>query len=131
MSRKKDSDSLKPKKTLSTEDLRKMIDDSGLSIYSIEKGIGMPDSTLLKCYNAKPDARGYTRTLPAKWELKLLQYIKEKKVAVEESKEEVKEILKESGIDVPIVIPESVIDDMEGKTNWMNKLKEVQDELED
>ena len=40
---------LKPQKTLSHEDLVKLIDESGIPIRQIESGIGMPITTLDKC----------------------------------------------------------------------------------
>lgn len=109
--------------TISTEDLRKLITESGLANAEIEKGIGMPITTLDKVLRAKPDARGYTRTLPTKWVAPLMQFIKEKKAVKEELKVEVKETLQEYNIEVKE--PEVFIPDEKRKLDWINKLQEV------
>lgn len=112
--------------TISTEDLRKLITESGLAIAEIEKGVGMPVTTLDKVLRAKADSRGYTRTLPTKWVAPLMQFIKEKKAAKEELKVEVKEVLQEHKIEV--VEPEVHIPDEQRKKDWIAKLQEVKSE---
>lgn len=109
--------------TISNEDLKKLIEESGLTVSEIEKGIKMPLTTLDKCLRAKADSRGYTRTLPTKWVAPLMQFIKEKKAAKEELKVEVKEVLQEHKIEV--AEPEVHIPDEQRKKDWIAKLQEV------
>lgn len=128
MANKKDKERIIPIKTLSHEDLKKLVDESGLAIRVIEVGIGMPITTLDKCYKATPDPiTGYVRTLPAKWEAPLIQFIKEKKAAKVDHKEEIKEVFKDLNIEV--VEPEVLIPDQERKENWINMLHEVKAQL--
>lgn len=113
----------KKTETITTEDLRKLITESGLTVAQIEKGVGMPSTTLDKVLRAKPDSRGYTRTLPTKYVADTIQFIKEKKIAKEELILEVKEVLVEHNIEVKE--PEVFIPDEKRKLDWISKLQEV------
>ena len=117
-------------KTLTTDELIKVIDDSGIGITVIEKGIGMPQHTLYKIYHKTPDkTTGYVRSLPAKWELPLLNYIKQKKALIKDTIEETLEVREEVGLD-PILEPEVDIPDLDRKLDWINKLQEVKNEFD-
>lgn len=109
--------------TISTEDLQKLVKESGLTVAEIEKGVGMPERTLAKSLEAKPDKKGYTRTLPTKWVADTIKFIKEKKVANEELKIEVKEVLIDHNI--AVVEPEVDVPNKERKLAWIDKLKDA------
>lgn len=118
-------------RSLTTDDLIKIIDESGLAIKAIENGIGMPQNTLHKIYNKTPDKQtGYIRSLPVKWELPLLNFIKEKKALLQDHKEEIIEALEEVGLEVVSDNNETEIPDFERKQAWITKLQEVKDEIE-
>lgn len=117
------------KKTLDPADLKRLVAESGMTIYAIEKGVGMPLTSLDKCLKAVPDKKGYVRTLPAKWELPLLKFLKEKKAQHEDVKIERKEILEERGIEIPLEIPEAIVPVMQGRREWIDKLIEVKESL--
>ncbi len=118
-------------RTLTTDELIKIIDESGLPILSIEKGIGMPHNTLYKVYHKTPDKNNgnYIRSLPAKWELPLLNYIKQKKALIKDTIEETLEVREEVGLE-PIAEPEVDIPDLDRKLDWINKLQEVKSGLD-
>lgn len=115
----------KPNKieAISTEDLQKLVKESGLTVAVIEKGVGMPERTLAKSLDAKADKHGYIRTLPTKWVAGTIKFIKEKKAANEELKIEVKEVLVDHNI--PVTEPEVYIPDKERKEAWIDKLQDA------
>lgn len=117
------------KKTLDPADLKRLVEESGMTVYSIEKGVGMPLTSLDKCLKAKPDKKGYVRTLPSKWELPLLKFLKEQKAKKIDVTIETKEILEENDIEVPIEIPEAIIPELEKRKEWISKLSEIKEEL--
>lgn len=112
---------------ISTEDLQKLVNESGLTVGAIERGVGMPDRTLAKTLEAKPDKKGYIRTLPTKWVADTIKFIKEKKAANEELKIEVKEVLVDHNI--PVVEPEVDVPNKERKLAWIDKLQDAKTEL--
>jgi len=126
MARKKDSDLPIPQRTLSTDELKKLVYESGIPVQQIELGIGMPKTTLDKCLRGAL-VNGKPRLLPIKYEAPLIQFIKEKKAAKEELKLETKEVFQE--LNIPIVEEEVDIPDEERKRNWISKLQEVKAEL--
>ena len=112
---------------ITTEELRKLFKESGLTVSEIEKGVGMPHRTLSKTLDAKPATKsGHIRTLPTKWVAKTIRFIKEKKAENEELKLEIKEILIENNI--PVVEPEVFIPNEQQKMDWINKLQEAHQE---
>ena len=127
MARKKGSSNknhkIIPVKTLSPADLVKLVSESGIPVAQIEKGIGMPKTTLDKCLKAIPDpVTGYVRTLPAKYEAPLIKFIKEKKAEKEDLKIEVKEVMAAANIEVKE--EEVEIPDEQRKRDWIAKLLE-------
>ncbi len=128
MSRRKDSDLPIPTKTLSVDDLRKVVYESGIAVSIIERAVGIPHTTLDKCLKALPVKGKYPRSLPGKYELPLLKYIKEQKALKEDANIEVKEILEESGVDVPKPeIPNTKY--VQDKVSWIEKLVATKNEL--
>ena len=118
-------------RSLTTDELIKIINDSGLGVFTIEKGVGMPIHTLHKIYNKTPDNKtGYIRSLPVKWELPLLNYIKEKKALLQDRKEEIIEALEDVGLEVAHTEIKTNIPNMERKQAWINKLQEIKKEIE-
>lgn len=126
MARKKGSNNKNskfvPQKTLTPDDLKKLVDESGIPVRQIESGIGMPITTLDKCLKGDM-VNGCVRTLPAKWEAPLIKFIKEKKAEKEDHKIEVKEILEAHNIEVKE--EEVLIPDEERKREWIDKLLEA------
>ncbi len=119
-------------KTLDPEALKKLVYESGIPIPQLERGIGMPKNTLSNCLlenNTTTNKMGakYVRTLPAKWEQPLINFIKQKKSDKEELKIEVKEVLAAHNIEVKE--PEISIPDKERKEAWIQKMLEVKAEL--
>jgi len=117
-----------PQKILSPEDLVKLVRESGIPVHQIEKGIGMPITTLDKCLKGEIVQGKWTRTLPAKYEAPLIKYIREKRIEKEELQFEVKETLIEHNIEVKE--KEVFIPDEKRKLDWIAKLQEVKAELE-
>ena len=67
-------------KTLTIDDVKRIVAESGLKITEIERGVGMPITTLDKVINDRPTpGSGAPRTLPAKWEAPMIDFIKKKK----------------------------------------------------
>ncbi len=109
---------------ISTENLRRLVAESGLTVKEIEKGVGMPDCTLDKSLAARAVGKsGYVRTFPEKWVQPTINFIKEKKAAIVEIKMEVREVLIDHKVD--IVEPEGTTPDKERKLAWIKKLQEV------
>lgn len=113
---------------ISTDELRQLVAQSGLPVAEIEKGVGMPKLTLEKSLAARPvNKNGYIRTMPEKWALATVKFIRERKVEIEEIKLEVKDVLIEHN--VPIIEPKVIIPDEERKLEWIKKLQEAKAEL--
>lgn len=111
------------KATISIADLNKLIDEANIPVAVVERGAGMPLHTLQKILKQIPEGpMGYVRGLPKKYELKILKTIRNFKAEKEEEKQQVKEILIENKIEVPIIVPEEAQPDIEGKKEWMNVL---------
>lgn len=126
MANKKDQDRLIPQRTLSTDELKKLVAESGIPVQQIENGIGMPKTTLHKVLSGSL-VNGNPRLLPIKYEAPLIQFIKEKKAAKEDLKIETKEVFQE--LSIPLVEEEVDVPDKERKLNWIAKLQEVKSEL--
>ena len=115
-----------PQKTLSPEDLIKLVRESGIPVSQIEKGTGMPLTTLDKCLKGEK-VNGHLRTLPAKWEAPLINFIKQKKAEKEELLIVTKEVFEDHNIEVKEEDVE--IPDEQRKRDWINKLQEAKAEL--
>lgn len=116
-------------KTLTIDDVKRIVAESGLKITEIERGVGMPITTLDKVINDRPTpGSGLPRTLPAKWEAPMIDFIKKKKAEKEELIEATKEVFVE--LNIPAKVEPVEIPDEERKLAWIEKLKEVKAELE-
>lgn len=128
MSRKKgNSGKYVPTKTLTIDDVKKLVRESGIPVSIIEKGIGMPLTTLDKVINDRL-INGKPRSLPAKYEAPLIQFIKEKKAAKADLLIETKEVFED--LNIPVTEEDIDIPDKQRKLDWINKLQEVKDEIE-
>jgi len=115
-------------KTLTVDDVKKLVRESGLKVFEIEKGVGMPKTTLDKVINDRLLDDGVTpRTLPAKWEAPMIEFIKKKKAEKEELIASTKEVFIE--LNIPVKVEPVEIPDEERKLAWIEKLKEVKAEL--
>lgn len=116
-------------KTLTIDDVKKLVRESGLKVFEIERGVGMPATTLDKVINDRPTpGSGVPRTLPAKWEAPMINFIKKKKAEKEELLATTKEVFIE--LNIPIKVEPVEIPDEERKLAWIEKLREVKAELE-
>lgn len=109
-------------KPMSTEEIRTLVKESGLSIADIEKGVGMPKDTLQKSLKERGTGNGYIRTVPTKWIQPMIEFIKKAKVEKEELKIEIKEV--QQTYNIPVEEPEVFIPDKERKLNWIDKLQQ-------
>jgi len=116
-------------KTLTIDDVKKLVRESGLKVFEIERGVGMPITTLDKVINDRPTpGSGVPRTLPAKWEAPMIDFIKKKKAEKEELLAATKEVFIE--LNIPVKVEPVEIPDEERKLAWIEKLREVKAELE-
>lgn len=111
-----------PVKTLTQEEVVALVRESGIPVATIEKGIGMPLTTLDKCLKGDT-VNGWKRTLPAKYEQPLINFIKQKKAEKEELLISTKEVFQD--LNIPIVEEEVFIPDEERKRAWVDKLLEA------
>lgn len=108
---------IKKKKVANVELLSKLVEESELPIYRIEKEMGMARSVLLR--GLQPETK---RPLAPRWEIPLAKYLKKKiaeKIDVEMQTQEIK---LEMGFSVPE--PESDLKEnlKEEKRNWVGSL---------
>ena len=116
-------------KTLTIDDVKRIVAESGLKVNEIEKGVGMPLTTLDKVINDRPTpGSNIPRTLPAKWEAPMIDFIKKKKAEKEELLAATKEVFIE--LNIPVKVEPVEIPDEERKMAWIEKLKEVKAEIE-
>ena len=116
-------------KTLTIDDVKRIVAESGLKVNEIEKGVGMPLTTLDKVINDRPTpGSNIPRTLPAKWEAPMIDFIKKKKAEKEELLAATKEVFIE--LNIPVKVEPVEIPDEGRKMAWIEKLKEVKAEIE-
>ena len=116
-------------KTLTIDDVKRIVAESGLKVNEIEKGVGMPLTTLDKVINDRPTpGSNIPRTLPAKWEAPMIDFIKKKNAEKEELLAATTEVFIE--LNIPVKVEPVEIPDEERKMAWIEKLKEVKAEIE-
>lgn len=108
----------KKKKPVDVELIKKLIEESGVSIFRIETDVKIGNGIISRGLKPNP-----IRAIPPKWELPIIKYLKKKiaeKVDIELQTEEVK---KELGFLTPEKESNLKEEQKEVKRKWIEKLQ--------
>lgn len=108
----------KEKKQVDVELLSKMVKESGVTIFRIEKDLGIAKNVLLRAL--QPDTK---RPLSPKWEPVLIKYLKKKVAEKKDFDLETIEVKLDLGLDIPEKESSLKKEYKELKRNWVEKLQ--------
>lgn len=108
---------VRKKRPADVELIKKLVDESGIPVYRIEKEVGVGRGLLLR--GLQPDTK---IKLPPKWETPIIKYLKKKIAEKQDVELQTEEIKLEMGFSIPEKESDLKEDLKEVKRKWIESL---------
>lgn len=107
-------------RTLTVQDVIELVKSIPVSVSQIESDLQIPASVLARALPLTTK-----KPLPVKYELRLLEYVKIKRLQADAKEKITVEVLRELGVDIPEKKIHLAEDEVENKKWWLKKIKEA------